>query len=238
MTTRRLLAYVAGLALMTFALVAIERFTETGLRMLVASPLAATLGTSEYSVVEWLQIVLLVVVAGLSWWAAQLSRIQRTLATLGFAVACAAIIREFDLFLDRFLFDHAWQLLVAIVGVAAIVSAVRHRRALVAGWTRALGEPGLGLIVLGISIVTVFANALGNEGLWQSLMGDDYVRVAKVATEELTELAGYWLWLVGQIEFTLSCKTQHRVSRDGSDRRRSERRRRRDKSRGPGGFTK
>ncbi|MEL6199770.1 MAG: hypothetical protein AAFR09_06140, partial [Pseudomonadota bacterium] len=101
---------------MTFALVAIERFTETGLRMLVASPLAATLGTSEYSLVEWLQIVLLAVIAGLSWWAAQLSRMQRVLATLGFAVACAAIIRELDLFLDRFLFDHAWQLLVAVVG--------------------------------------------------------------------------------------------------------------------------
>ncbi|MEM1439953.1 MAG: hypothetical protein AAF545_13170 [Pseudomonadota bacterium] len=231
MTTPRLLVYLAGLALMTFALVAIERFTETGLRMLVASPLAATLGTSEYSLVEWLQIALLAVIAGLSWWAAQLSRMQRVLATLGFAVACAAIIRELDLFLDRFLFDHAWQLLVAVVGVAAIVSGVRNRRALVAGWTRALREPGLALMVLGISIVTVFANALGNEGLWQSLMGDDYVRVAKVATEELTELAGYWLWLVGQIEFTLSCKMQHRMSRSESDRRRGERRRRRDKSR-------
>lgn len=228
-TTLRLLAYVVGLALMMVALVAIERFTEPGLQMLVASPLAATLGTSEYSVVEWLQIVMLIAIAALAWWAARLSRLQRALATLGFAIACAAIIRELDLFLDRFLFDHAWQLLVAIVGVAAIVSSVRNRRALVAGWVRALREPGLGLIVLGISVVTVFANALGNEGLWQSLMGDAYVRVAKVATEELTELAGYWLWLVGQIEFALSCKSQHRVLHEGSERRRADRRRRRDK---------
>ena len=33
-------------------------------------------------------------------------------------------------------------------------------------------------------------------------MGDAYARIAKIAAEELAELAGYWLWLIGQIEFT------------------------------------
>ena len=225
MSTRRLLAYILGLAAVMTGLVAIERFTAPGLRLLAPSPLARTLGTSEYSPVEWLQVVTLVTIAALAWHCTGLQRAQRTLAWLMVAFASAAACRELDLFLDGYLFDHAWQLIVAMIGVAAIVHAMRHRAALVAAWRRALPEPGVVLMVFGAALLVVFANVIGNEGLWQSLLGPDYRRIAKIAAEEFAELAGYWLWLVGQVEYTLSCRRQQRLAGEVRERRKRERRR-------------
>lgn len=224
MTTRRLCLYVFGLAAMMLTLVAIERFTEAGLRLLVPSPLTKTLGTSEYSIVEGLQVFALVVIALLAWHCARLSRPHRSLSVIWTAIACAAVCRELDLFLDGYLFDHAWQLLVAGIAVIAIVHAVRHRRALGLAWARAIAEPATVLIVMGMALTTVFANVIGSEGLWVSLMGDQYARIAKIAAEEFAELAGYWVWLVGQIEFTLNCRRQYVMGEQRQERRRKERR--------------
>ncbi|MEL6447516.1 MAG: hypothetical protein AAFQ62_06160 [Pseudomonadota bacterium] len=225
MNARRLAAYITGLALMMVGLVAIERFSDAGLSLLVPSRFATTMGTSEYSVVEWLQVVMLVFIAVLAWHSARVSRLYRSLSLIWLAIACAAICRELDLFLDGYLFDHAWQILVAMIGVAAIVHGLRHKRALSAAWTRAINELATPIIFLGIAITVIFANALGSEGLWLSLMGDDYQRVAKIAAEEIAELAGYWMWLVGQIEFSLAAPRQH-VPRERKERRKKERRRR------------
>jgi len=42
---------------------------------------------------------------------------------------------------------------------------------------------------------------VGNESLWQAIMGDAYARVAKMAAEEFIELGGYLLIFIGSIEF-------------------------------------
>ena len=34
-----------------------------------------------------------------------------------------------------------------------------------------------------------------------AILGDNYVRVAKLAVEEFIELMGYFLWLIGTIEY-------------------------------------
>ena len=143
------------------------------------------------------------------------------------AAAAAAACRELDLFLDGYLFDHAWQVVVALIAVVAIVYGVRKRDGLRVALRRAAEGPGLTLIVLGIGLLVGFANVIGNEGLWLSLLGDDYRRVAKVATEEFAELTGYWLWLIGQIEYTLVCRRQQRLGEAGARRERRRRERRR-----------
>jgi hypothetical protein len=37
--------------------------------------------------------------------------------------------------------------------------------------------------------------------MWRAIMGDDYVRVAKLAIEEFMELGGYLLIVIGTLEF-------------------------------------
>jgi hypothetical protein len=39
-----------------------------------------------------------------------------------------------------------------------------------------------------------------------SLLGDNYQRVAKLAVEEFIELIGYFLWLIGTIEYTYEAR--------------------------------
>ena len=39
-----------------------------------------------------------------------------------------------------------------------------------------------------------------------SILGDDYRRIAKLAVEEFIELIGYFLWLIGTIEYTYQAR--------------------------------
>jgi hypothetical protein len=38
------------------------------------------------------------------------------------------------------------------------------------------------------------------------LLGENYQRVAKLAVEEFIELIGYFLWLIGTIEYTYQAR--------------------------------
>ena len=39
-----------------------------------------------------------------------------------------------------------------------------------------------------------------------ALLGDDYRRVIKLAVEEFIELCGYFLWMIGTIEYVLQAR--------------------------------
>ena len=58
----------------------------------------------------------------------------------------------------------------------------------------------------GLVVLIPFSILVGYEPLWKSILGGDYVRVAKLAVEEFTELAGYLLWMAGSIEFVLEVR--------------------------------
>ena len=62
------------------------------------------------------------------------------------------------------------------------------------------------LIVAGATINLAFVHFVGHEPFWQSALGEDYVRVVKLAVEELVELSGYFLWLIGTIEYTYQAR--------------------------------
>ena len=52
-------------------------------------------------------------------------------------------------------------------------------------------------MMAGLIVLLIFSNLFGHEPFWQSVAGDGYSRVIKIAAEELVELLGYWLWLCG-----------------------------------------
>jgi len=53
----------------------------------------------------------------------------------------------------------------------------------------------------GVLIHFAFVRFIGHEPLWVAILGDNYVRVAKLAVEEFIELMGYYLWMIGTIEY-------------------------------------
>ena len=66
---------------------------------------------------------------------------------------------------------------------------------------------------------------MGHEPLWMSIIGDAYQRVVKLAVEEFIELIGYFLWMVGTIEYAFQARAiAYRTPQPAARRRREKRR--------------
>jgi len=77
----------------------------------------------------------------------------------------------------------------------------------------------------GAIILFAFVRLVGHEALWMSIMGDDYQRVVKLAVEEFIELIGYFLWLIGAIEYAYQARAiAYRDPQPAVQRRREKRR--------------
>ena len=165
-----------------------------------------TLGTSEYSPIEIIQLGILVICGLLYAWVAKYCISQRPIAFLFGGMALAVIISESDYFLDRFVADNFWQLLMGSVAALVIVYTYRHRRRFRIAWLRMWPSPGLTLLFAGAVINFAFVRLVGHEPLWMAILGDDYQRIVTLAVEEFIELLGYYLWLIGTIEYTYQAR--------------------------------
>ncbi len=202
----RYVLYFLGIALFTWLFVMLEITSPGSLKFHVVVDPGDTLGTSEYSPVELIQPGILGICGLLYAWVAKYCPSQRPIAFLFGGMAIAFIIRECDYFLDRYIANNFWQLLMGVVLALVIVYTYRHRRRFRIGWLRMWPSPGLTLLFAGATINFAFVHLVGHEPLWQSILGEEYRRVAKLAVEEFIELIGYFLWLIGTIEYTFQAR--------------------------------
>ncbi len=185
-----------------------------------------TLGTSEFSPVEQLQHLLLLLSAGIFAWVAIRDRLRRPMCVGFIALFLIGFIRELDFFLDRYATDNLWQVLCTIVLALATVYIYRHRKRYLIGWRRTWPSVGLAIIFGGMLLLIPYSLIVGNESLWQAIMGDAYARVAKMAAEELIELGAYLLIFIGSIEFLYTwVRLPETRSLDTRPRRRKRKRR-------------
>ncbi|HJP03865.1 MAG: hypothetical protein CL799_00105 [Chromatiales bacterium] len=159
------------------------------------------LPTSEFSPVELLQNLLLLYCAGSFCWIAARDRLRRPMAVGFVALFLGCLIRELDFFLDYYLVDNLWQVLCALLVSVALVYIVRNRNRFAHGWRRSWPSAGLAMIISGYILLIPFAQLVGHEAFWQELMQESYVRVVKVASEELIELGAYTMITLGAVEF-------------------------------------
>ncbi|MFK8051670.1 MAG: hypothetical protein AB8F65_01760 [Woeseiaceae bacterium] len=190
-------------------------------RLLIDTHLAPTLGTSEYSLVEWQQVFILMVIIGFALLSTRWGVYGPVLGVLLASMGVVALVRELDFFLDAYLLDHSWQVIVAMIVVVVSVYVWRMRADLQKTLDRMQPSIGLSLILVAWLFLTGFVGVIGHEPFWEHLLGDAYVRIVKIAVEELSELAGYWLWLVGQIEVLVQSRYLKHFQTSGDRRRRS-----------------
>ena len=202
----RYIAYFVGIVLLTAFLTRLEVAFPGSLKMHVLTNPSDQFGTSEFSPVEIMQPIIILVCGALMLWVAEYCPSQRPIAIPFGGLALAFFIRELDYFLDRFLIDNLWQVLIGFPAAFVIVYTYRARRRLKIAWARIWPSPGMALLFAGAVILFGFAQFVGHEPLWQSILGDNYVRVAKLAIEEFIELIGYFLWLIGTIEYTYQAR--------------------------------
>lgn len=221
----RYIAYFVAITLVTWLLTRMEIWAPGSLRMHVVNP-GEQFGTSEFSPIELIQPIIIAVCGGLMIWVAEYCPTQRPIAIPFGGLALAFMIRELDYFLDKFLVDNLWQVLIGIPGAFVLVYTYRARKRLKIAWARIWPSPGIAFLFAGAVILFSFVQFVGHEPLWVALLGDNYVRVAKLAVEEFIELVGYFLWLVGTIEYTYEARAiAFRQPRPLAQRLREQRRR-------------
>lgn len=223
MPTIRYLLYTLGLGTLTGYFVWSEISSPGSLDLLVFDAPGDRLGTSEYSPVEMIQPLMLMICGASFAWIAWIRPSQRPVALLLASIALACIIRELDLFLDRIVADNFWQVPVAVLAALSIVYTYRHRRRFSAALLRLWPSPGLTLLYAGALIQFVFAQLIGHEPLWQAIAGDGYQRIVKVALEELIELVGYFLWLIGAVEYAFEARALQATAAAGAPGRKGGR---------------
>lgn len=197
----RYISYFIGIGLVTWLLTRLELSDPGSLRLQEFTYPGDRLGTSEFSPVEFLQLVILIICGLLYGWVAKNYPSQRPIAFTFGGLALAFLIREMDFFLDRYVVDNFWQVLMAVVAALIITYSYRHRRRFRIAWLRLWPSPGLTLLFAGATIQFAFVRLVGHEPLWMAILGDDYLRIIKLAVEEFIELMGYFLWLIGTIEY-------------------------------------
>ena len=202
----RYILYFAGITLLTWLLTQMEIIAPGSLRLLEYTDAADTLGTSEYSPVEIIQVTILLVCGGLYGWVAKHCPSQRPIALPFGGLVAIFVIRELDYFLDRYSADNFWQVIMAVIAALIIVYTYRHRRRFRIAWLRVWPSPGLTLLFAGAAILFSFVRLIGHEPLWLAILGDGYERIVKLAVEELMEIAGYYFWLIGTIEYTYQAR--------------------------------
>ena len=202
----RYIYYIGGVALFTWLLVALELSGPGGLKLQQFDYPGDIIGTSEYSPLEHIQAGILVTCGLLFTWVGSHCPGQRPIAQLFAGLAGIFFIRELDYFLDRFIAVNLWQALMAIVAAILIVYIYRDWQRFRIAWFRIWPSPGLTMLFAGSIVIFAFVPLVARESLWMAIMGDRYMRIVSLAVEEFVELLGYFLWLVGTIEYAYQSK--------------------------------
>lgn len=221
----RYILYFLGVAFVTWMLTQLEISFPGSLKLHVFVNESDQFGTSEFSPIEIIQPFILGICGLLMAWVAKHCPTQRPIAFPFGGLALAFLIRELDYYFDRYLIDNLWQVLIAVAGAFVITYTYRQRRRLKIAWGRIWPSPGIALLFAGAVILFAFVRLVGHEPLWMSIMGDDYRRVVKLAVEEFIELIGYFLWLIGTIEYTCQARAiAYREPQPAAQRLREKRR--------------
>jgi len=198
--------YFLGFALLGWLLTEMEVSAPGSLRLLVYAHAGDLAGTSEYSPVEFIQVLILIVCAALYAWVAVFCPSQRPLAIPFGGLAAIFVIRELDYFLDGMLAQNLGRVVSAVAVALMIVYLWRQRRRFRIAWLRIWPSPALTLLYAGAAILFSFAMLIGREAFWRAVLLDGYQPVVPLAVEELVEIAGYFFWLAGSIEYVYQAR--------------------------------
>jgi len=221
----RYVVYFAAIAFVTWALTQMEIASPGSLKLHVVLGESDVIGTSEFSPIEIIQAIILGVCGLIMAWVARYCPSQRPIAIAFGGLALMFLIRELDYFFDRFLIDNLWQVLIVIVGALLIVYTYRHRKRLTIALARIWPSPGITLLFAGAVILFAFVRLVGYEPLWMSILGDAYQPLINVGIEEFIELMGYFLWMIGTVEYAFQARAiAYREPQPAAQRRRQKRR--------------
>lgn len=120
-----------------------------------------------------------------------------------------ALIREFDAFLDLYVYDGAWQTLVLGVLIFVGYKSYKSRKSLKEILPDYMVSYPFGLMIAGMLVTFIYSRLFGESIMWKSVMEEHYIRDVKNAVEESVELLGDSIILFAGLEFVFWAKSKN-----------------------------
>lgn len=165
-----------------------------------AQSLDRTTQYSEFGYTEWIQSAILLASVIILFFKARASAGFRQLAVCMALVFCILLIRENDATLELVFIHGVWKYFAALPILAGIVYFWKNRGAVTTQLNSYSQTAGFGVMLSGFAVLA-FSRMFGRTSYWQSIMGEEYIRVVKNAAEEGVELLGLTLILLAVVEF-------------------------------------
>jgi len=160
--------------------------------------------------VEWAQFLMLLATASnFAIGSVRFSASRRWFRLLA-ATASIACIRELDSTLDAALPWLGWQGPALLGLLVSFLVVWENPRQFLMQARAAAARRGFAILWTGFLAAVVFAQLVGHAPFLEALMGDDYTRDYKRVLEELGELFGYTLLLIGSVESSLEAAAADR----------------------------
>lgn len=125
----------------------------------------------------------------------------------GYAIAAMTffavlLVREQDAVLDAV--SHGfWVYPAALIAVLGAIGAFSNRATLRVPFKRHLFSREAAFMLMGLVLLVVFSRIFGTGRVWESMMGDNYVRTVKNAVQEGIELMAYVIMAFGAVTSAL-----------------------------------
>lgn len=167
----------------------------------------------ENGPLEWIQFSL-AATAGVIFTANALrhAHYKHILLICGLFTLCGAV-RELDVWSEQFVFEHAYKLITTPLLVLIAYLIWKHRRILLATMSNFCRTGPFYFLLFGYLLI-LNAQVIGQQEIWETLMGSAYMRVVKDAVEETSEIIGYLLLFFGALESFFMTAARQSVRRD------------------------
>jgi len=158
----------------------------------------------EYGRLEWVQVGILLACLAVSVLTAIQRPASRPLSILLAGALVAVLVREHNNYFKDHHFSGLWQLIVGAVLAVTVLVAWRWRSHLVPALRALVSLPAFGWLCAAV-LLTAFAQLLDEQSLWDFVLeGGAVPYAARRVAEETTEVAAFYLFLVGLIEYRLT----------------------------------
>lgn len=154
----------------------------------------------ENAVIEWFEIFLLMVVSLLLYISSKRKPSRSQLCRLLTILPLIAAVREFDAILDSYLFEGSWKLLVLLLCLYLIHFIWQNFAPIKVQVADFVKSNSFGFFCSGFITVMVFSRLIGQQVFWKAIMQQGYIYLVGRYVEELSEIFGYLLLLMGAIE--------------------------------------
>lgn len=160
---------------------------------------------SENSPIEWLEEGSILLISGLFYNIARKYENMRQLGVLVGSFFLCMFIREIDGVLDQ-IHHGAWKYPAWAVAITACSYAAKNMTKSLEQLEKYTQHPSFGVMLAGMVSLLVFSRLFGMSIVWETMMGDSYIRDVKNLVEEGVELMCYTLMLGSTVWYWLAAK--------------------------------